>query len=47
MFSPQYDEPQKIDRVKMYFNEFGLQDVWGGIIKYDNFSAAVVKGIKP
>ncbi len=46
MFSPEYDEPQKIETIKDYFTEFEMQNVWGGFIKYDNFSAAVVKGIR-
>lgn len=46
MFSPEYDQPQKIENIKEYFKEFGMQNIWGGILKYDNYSAAVVKGIK-
>ena len=46
MLSPEYDQPQKIKDIKMWFNENGMQNIWGGIIKYDNYSAAVVKGIK-
>lgn len=46
MFSPEYDEPQKIETIKDYFTEFEMHNVWGGLIKYDNFSAAVVKGVR-
>jgi len=46
MFSPQYDQPQKIDTVVKWFKKYGMQDVWGGFIKYDNCRAAVVKGVK-
>lgn len=46
MFSPQYDQPQKINTVVNWFKKYGMKDVWGGTIKYDNFKAAVVKGIK-
>jgi SAM-dependent methyltransferase len=46
MFSPEYDNPQKIDTVANWFEKYGLQEVWGGKIKYDNCVASVVKGIK-
>lgn len=46
MFSPEYDQPQKIATVVNWFNKNGMKDVWGGYIKYDNCVAAVVKGIK-
>ena len=46
MFSPQYDQPQKISRIVEYFKKYGMQDVWGGIVHYENCEAAVVKGIK-
>ena len=46
MFSPQYDQPQKIATVKKWFNKNGMQQVWGGEIYYDNCVAYVVKGIK-
>lgn len=46
MFSPEYDQPQKVEVIKSYFKENGMRNIWGGIIKYDNYSAAVVKGIK-
>ena len=46
MFSPQFDQPQKIDTVVNWFNKYGMKDVWGGYIQYNNGNAAVVKGIK-
>lgn len=46
MFSPAYDQPQKIDTVKKWFTENGMEQVWGGTIQYDNCVAYVVKGIK-
>ena len=46
MFSPQYDNPQKIKTIVQWFNKYGMQKVWGGEIKYENCKAAVVKGIK-
>ena len=46
MFSPQYDQPQKIITVENWFNKYGMTNVKGGYILYDNFKAAVVSGIK-
>lgn len=47
MYSPQYDQPQKIKTVVAHFEKYGMKDVRGGFIHYDNCRAAVVKGIKP
>lgn len=46
MYSPQYDQPQKIKTVVKWFEQFGMKDVWGGFVYYENCKAAVVKGIK-
>ena len=46
MFSPEYDQPQKIKDIITWFKMAGLEDVWGETIKYENFKAAVVKGFK-
>jgi 2-polyprenyl-3-methyl-5-hydroxy-6-metoxy-1,4-benzoquinol methylase len=46
MFSPEYDNPQKIETVVKWFEQNGMEAVWGGKIKYDNCVASVVKGIK-
>ena len=46
MFSPQYDQPQKISTVKKWFQQNGMEQVWGGTVHYDNCVAYVVKGIK-
>jgi 2-polyprenyl-3-methyl-5-hydroxy-6-metoxy-1,4-benzoquinol methylase len=46
MFSPEYDQPQKVSTVKKWFQENGMHQVWGGNIYYDNCVAYVVKGIK-
>jgi len=46
MFSPTYDNPQKIKTVTKWFKKYGMSDVWGGSKKYDTYSAAIVKGIK-
>ena len=46
MFSPQYDQPQKISTVKKWFQQNGMEQVWGGTVQYNNCVAYVVKGIK-
>ena len=46
MFSPEYDQPQKVSTVKKWFEENGMEKVWGGTIFFDNSTAYVVKGIK-
>ncbi len=46
MFSPEYDQPQKIATVKKWFKEFGMTDVWGDKIYFDNSVTYIVKGIK-
>jgi len=46
MFSPEFDQPQRISTVAKWFNEYGMKDVWAGFVKYDHFKGAVVKGIK-
>ena len=46
MFSPEYDQPQKISTVVDWFKKYNMKDVWGGEIMYDNGKASVVKGIK-
>ncbi len=46
MFSPVYDQPQKISTVVNWFKKYNMKEVWGGEIKYDNGKATMVKGIK-
>ena len=46
MFSPQYDQPQKISTIVNWFKKYGMQNIWGGEIKYENYKASVVKGFK-
>lgn len=46
MFSPEYDQPQKVNTVKKWFQQNGMKEVWGGTVNYDNCVAYVVKGIK-
>jgi 2-polyprenyl-3-methyl-5-hydroxy-6-metoxy-1,4-benzoquinol methylase len=47
MYSPQYDQPQRIKNIVKYFENYGMKNVWGGFIHYDNCRAAVVKGFRP
>ena len=47
MFSPEFDNPQKIRTVKHLFKNNGMKQIWGGRMYYgENLRAAVVKGIK-
>ena len=46
MFSPRYDQPQKVSAIVKWFKENGMENVWGGAIHYDNYVSYVVKGIK-
>ena len=46
MFSPQYDQPQKVKTVEKWFDKYGMKEIWGGDIFYQNCSAVIVRGIK-
>jgi len=46
MFSPAHDHPQKVSTVVNWFKKYGMEQVWGGLIRYENCGAYVVKGIK-
>ncbi len=47
MFSPAYDQPQKIETVKRWFTEFGLVDVSGGSLNYEGSnSVTFVRGVR-
>jgi len=46
MFSQPFDQPQKMETVKNWFLQNGMEQVWGGTIRFDNSTAYVVKGIK-
>ncbi len=48
MFSPEYDQPQKIKDVSAWFEEFGLEVTFSGFVSYgpEKFLAPVVRGIK-
>jgi len=47
MFSPEYDQPQRLDTVKRYFIEFGLTDVFADFVSYRSSISAVVRGSAP
>jgi hypothetical protein len=46
MFSPEFDNPQSIETVVHWFKKYGLIQVKGEKINYQNCMASVVKGIK-
>jgi 2-polyprenyl-3-methyl-5-hydroxy-6-metoxy-1,4-benzoquinol methylase len=47
MFSPEYDQPQRVQTVVNWYKKNGMTDVWGGKIIYaNNVEATVVKGKK-
>lgn len=46
MFSPAYDQPQKIKTVVQWFNKYGMANIFGDYVRYQNCEAAVVRGIK-
>jgi 2-polyprenyl-3-methyl-5-hydroxy-6-metoxy-1,4-benzoquinol methylase len=46
MFSPAYDDPQSIETVANWFKKYGMIQVKGEKIHYQNCMASVVRGIK-
>jgi ubiquinone/menaquinone biosynthesis C-methylase UbiE len=46
MFSPEYDNPQRIEDVVAMFMKHGADVTFAGLEYFDGFSAAVVRGIK-
>ena len=46
MFSPEYDNPQSIETVVHWFKKYGMVQVKGEKIRYQNCMASVVKGVK-
>lgn len=46
MYSPEYDQPQKITTVVNWFKKYGMDQVKGEKIYFDNYVASVVKGVK-
>jgi 2-polyprenyl-3-methyl-5-hydroxy-6-metoxy-1,4-benzoquinol methylase len=47
MFSPQYDDPQRLNTVAQWFAEFGMKNVEAEMVEYKKgFIAATVRGTK-
>lgn len=46
MFSPAFDQPQKISTVAGWFKKYNMKNVWGGTVIYENCKAALVRGYK-
>ncbi len=46
MFSPMYDSPQKIDKVKKYMEKLDINITFAGFVNYRNMKSAVIRGIK-
>ena len=46
MFSPEYDNPQRIDDVAAMFARYGATVTFAGFEHFDGASAAVVRGMK-
>ncbi len=45
-FSPEFDNPQKLDNVKKMFIDEGCKIEFGGIVKYSGGSSMVVRAVK-
>ena len=46
MFSPEFDQPQKVRDVVATFKKYGMEVTQAGEVKYENCKATLVKGIK-
>ncbi len=47
MFSPWYDQPQKVETVTGWLRELGMVRVWGGFVRYgDDNVVAVARGVR-
>lgn len=46
MFSPEFDQPQKINHIAELFKKYGMEVTTAGVINYENCKATIVKGIK-
>jgi len=47
MFSPEHDNPQKVNHVRNLFEKNNISISFSGVVKYgDNYKATVVRGIK-
>jgi ubiquinone/menaquinone biosynthesis C-methylase UbiE len=47
MFSPEYDQPQRLNTIRDYFVDCDLTDVFADYIRYRSSTAAVVRGRSP
>lgn len=47
MFSPEFDQPQRLETVRRYFVELGLADVFAEFVHFGTSRAAVVRGRRP
>lgn len=46
MFSPEYDQPQRLSTVVRWFNKYGMQKINGRYVSYENCYAPVVSAVK-
>ena len=46
MFSPKYDNPQKIEKVREFMSKNNIKVDFAGLVKFKNMSAAVIRGTK-
>ena len=46
MFSPEYDNPQKIVNVSKFLEGRNIKVNFSGLVKFKNMQAAVIRGIK-
>lgn len=46
MFSPEFDQPQKISTVVKWFEKYGMKNVKGDFVQFDGVFSPVVRGIK-
>jgi len=46
MFSPEYDQPQKMSTIVNWFTKYGMEQVWGGQVHFNGHIGNVVRGIK-
>jgi SAM-dependent methyltransferase len=47
MFSPEFDQPQRLETVRRWFMDLGLEDVVAAVVHHDSGEAHVVRGRKP
>lgn len=47
MFSPEFDQPQRVKTVARWFRKSGLDVTFSGFVRTENSEAATVRGIRP